>query len=95
MPGSACSYPGCQHVTEEGTLDQRIALLNIHIQGVHQAVQAPPGVQDPGKTRAEKITRPMLKSGIGGDEFLFFKGRWESYKHSSMLTDVMEIRNQT
>ena len=82
MPGSACSCPVCQHVTEEGTLDQRIALLNIHIQGVHQAVQAPPGGQDAGKTRAEKIPRPKLKSGIGGDEFLFFKGRWESYKRA-------------
>ena len=94
MSGSACSYPGCQHVTEEGTLDQRIALVNIHIQGAHQVVQAPPGGQDAGKSRAEKIPRPKMKFGIGGDQFLFFKGRWEGYKPAGKLTDATEIRDQ-
>ena len=94
MPGSNCSYPACDHVTKEGTLDQEIALLNIHIRGAHQAVVAPPGGQDAGKSRAEKIPRPKIKFGIGGDEFLFFKGRWESYKRAGKLADAAEIRDQ-
>ena len=94
MPGTECQYPGCQYVTKEGTLDQEISLLNIHIQGAHQVVRAPPGGQDAGKSRAEKIPRPKIKFGIGGDEFLFFKGRWEGYKRAGKLTDTGEIRDQ-
>ena len=93
MPGTECQYPGCQYVTKEGTLDQEIALLNIHIQGAHQVVWASPDGQDAGKSSAEKIPRPKMKFGIGGDEFLFFKGRWKGYKRAGKLTDATEIRD--
>jgi hypothetical protein len=44
--------------------------------------------------KVEKVPRPVLKHGVGQDDFQFFLSRWDAYKRSCQLTDVSEIRDQ-
>ena len=88
MPGIACSNADCQYNTDSqipdtSSLSDKLQCLQLHTQAVHQVAK---GGQDV-RSKAEKLPRPVIKMGIGMDEFQFFQSVWAAYKRSSKLTD--------
>eukprot|EP00092_Neocalanus_flemingeri_P081075 GFUD01101200.1.p1 GENE.GFUD01101200.1~~GFUD01101200.1.p1 ORF type:complete len:106 (+),score=27.06 GFUD01101200.1:197-514(+) len=43
---------------------------------------------------AQKLERPVIKLGVGEEDYLFFVSEWSSYKRDCGLTDVSEVRDQ-
>ena len=102
MPGIACQAQGCtfntaQQVDEGAAVSDQLMLLRIHTDVVH-----PPsgrgvdgqGVRQGGGGKPNKIVTPKLEMGIGPDEFSFWKEKWDTYKRSSGITDLGDIRDQ-
>ena len=87
-----CVSPGCEWESQEATEALAERLLTQHMQFIHPIqVRAP--AQQP-RSKVEKVPRPVLKMGIGKDDLNFFKTKWEAYKRSCELTDIIDIRIQ-
>jgi hypothetical protein len=90
----------CGHKTRPGTLEQMLQLLLIHERSRHPVpapvpVQAQPQQHAGGAVaKTQKIERPVIKTGIGEDDFQFFESEWKCYKRACKLTDAAEIRDQ-
>ena len=67
-------------------------LLKLHDKNNHPQAASLPQAQP--KVQTEKVPRPVVKMGIGLEEFSFFQRRWQAYKRSCNLTDAKEIRDQ-
>ena len=89
MAGLKCGTDGCEFVTEDGTLDQKLKHLELHTLQTHRAVQ-----QQRQQSRPNKIETPKLKMGIGPDDFNFWLGRWNHYKRVNRLDAAQDIRDQ-
>ena len=89
-----CPKQGCVFETQEAEMVDAMKLLEYHVMLDHAQAQAHVGGGNDNRSKAEKVPRPQLKLGIGQDEYLFFKSRWEAYKRSCHLVEIAMIRDQ-
>ena len=107
LPGIACQADGCtyntaDHVDENATVTDHLTLLHIHTNITHlpggraadRAGADGLGTQQSGRGKPNKLVTPKLEMGVGPDVFSFWRDKWNTYKHSSGLTDVGAICDQ-
>ena len=81
MPSFKCSYHQCTYTTEDTEAAVALKLLTLH-DGTHRTA----GATGADRSNAQKVTRPEIKSGGTGEEWLYFEQRWEDYKQATKLT---------
>ena len=84
----ACPVGGCPYeIAGIGDAAGAVLLkfhLDSHTTSLQQRKQGKPN----------KIETPKLRSGIGPDDFNFWRERWDNYKRVNRLDDVQDIRDQ-
>ena len=80
MPGLPCAKSECpnSYVTPEGTMDQMLKLLEMHMQHNHSQRAAT-------ATKAPSITRPTVEPGISEEEWQVFTRKWEMFSVAAGL----------
>ena len=88
MPAVACPVDGCAYVTADAGDAAGAVLLKFHLD-THTTTS-----QQRKQGKPNKIKTPKLKSGIGPDNFNFWRERWDNYKRVNRLKDVQDIQDQ-
>ena len=73
-----CTAWGCQFVTPDMETMSAMEYLKLQVSTEHTVQAVSQAVST--KPLAEKLTRPVVKKGIGQDQFSYFKDMWSSYK---------------
>ena len=92
-----CSHAGCQYDTGQDlteamnpTVDNHIAKLGHHVQGVHQPppVPAPPQLQPPPAQNVTRVRPPQLRleeGKIKEPDWEAFLAEWDNFKVAGNL----------
>ena len=84
MPSLSCDSTLCDFVSVDGTLEQKLQHLSIHLQMAHPVQQHHQG----GGAPRGKVDRPTLRSVSNLESWEFFRYDWANYKTAMGTTSA-------